>query len=165
MYTKSVLFIACTSLSASLFAANVTIPVNLTSANGVGKSIGTITATDTRYGLLLTPDLADLPAGLHGFHIHEIPSCDDGGMAAGGHLDPKETKKHHGPYVDTGHLGDSPALSVGEDGRATLPTLAPRLTVAKIKQHTIMIHAGGDTYSDNPAMGGGGARIACGVIK
>jgi superoxide dismutase, Cu-Zn family len=29
-----------------------------------------------------------------------------------------------------------------------------------------MIHSGGDNYSDAPApLGGGGARIACGVIK
>ncbi|SSP59941.1 Cu/Zn superoxide dismutase [Acinetobacter baumannii] len=29
-----------------------------------------------------------------------------------------------------------------------------------------MIHAGGDNYSDSPLpLGGGGARIACGVIK
>jgi Cu-Zn family superoxide dismutase len=28
-----------------------------------------------------------------------------------------------------------------------------------------MIHAGGDNYADQPApLGGGGARIACGVI-
>ena len=30
---------------------------------------------------------------------------------------------------------------------------------------SIMIHEGGDSYSDKPApLGGGGARIACGVI-
>jgi Cu-Zn family superoxide dismutase len=29
-----------------------------------------------------------------------------------------------------------------------------------------MIHAGGDNYSDEPAsLGGGSARIACGIIK
>jgi len=29
-----------------------------------------------------------------------------------------------------------------------------------------MVHVGGDNYSDNPeALGGGGARMACGVIK
>ena len=29
-----------------------------------------------------------------------------------------------------------------------------------------MIHAGGDNYSDQPQpLGGGGARIACGVIN
>jgi Cu-Zn family superoxide dismutase len=28
-----------------------------------------------------------------------------------------------------------------------------------------MIHAGGDNYSDEPApLGGGGARVACGVV-
>jgi superoxide dismutase, Cu-Zn family len=30
---------------------------------------------------------------------------------------------------------------------------------------SIMIHSGGDNYSDQPApLGGGGARIACGVV-
>jgi len=28
-----------------------------------------------------------------------------------------------------------------------------------------MIHAGGDNYTDEPALGGGGARVACGVIN
>jgi Cu-Zn family superoxide dismutase len=29
-----------------------------------------------------------------------------------------------------------------------------------------MIHAGGDNYSDEPEpLGGGGARIACGVVE
>jgi len=29
-----------------------------------------------------------------------------------------------------------------------------------------MIHAGGDNHSDHPtALGGGGARMACGVIR
>jgi Cu-Zn family superoxide dismutase len=29
-----------------------------------------------------------------------------------------------------------------------------------------MVHAGGDNYDDTPApLGGGGARIACGIVK
>ena len=28
-----------------------------------------------------------------------------------------------------------------------------------------MIHSGGDNYSDEPKLGGGGARVACGVIE
>jgi Cu-Zn family superoxide dismutase len=44
--------------------------------------------------------------------------------------------------------------------------VAPRLTVADIKGRAIMIHAHGDNYSDDPKpLGGGGARIACGVIN
>jgi Cu-Zn family superoxide dismutase len=95
-----------------------------------------------------------------------MPSCDDKGMAAGGHLDPQKTLEHNGPYVHHSHLGDLPLLIVGQDGNATTPTLAPRFTLALIKNHSLMIHAGGDNYSDKPEkLGGGGARIACGVIK
>jgi len=87
------------------------------------------------------------------------------GMAAGGHLDPAKTGKHLGPYGD-GHLGDLPPLVVDADGTAMLPVLAPRLKVKDLKGRSIMIHAGGDNYSDQPKpLGGGGARVACGVIK
>jgi Cu-Zn family superoxide dismutase len=44
--------------------------------------------------------------------------------------------------------------------------LAPKLKVADLKGKSLMIHAGGDNYSDTPeVLGGGGARIACGAIK
>jgi Cu-Zn family superoxide dismutase len=47
-----------------------------------------------------------------------------------------------------------------------MPLLAPRLKLADIKGRSLMIHAGGDNYSDTPApLGGGGARAACGVVK
>jgi hypothetical protein len=44
--------------------------------------------------------------------------------------------------------------------------VAPHLEVADAQGHAIVIHAGGDNFSDQPApLGGGGARIACGVVK
>ncbi|MFN2376967.1 MAG: superoxide dismutase [Cu-Zn] SodC, partial [Candidatus Binatia bacterium] len=130
-----------------------------------------ITATDTGYGLLLTPALEGLPPGLHGFHVHENPSCDPGekdgkktaALGAGGHYDPATTRRHEGPY-GTGHLGDLPAIYVGPDGKASYPVLAPRLKVVDLKGRSLMIHAGGDNHADHPApLGGGGPRIACGV--
>jgi superoxide dismutase, Cu-Zn family len=154
-------------------AGQVTITMNLVTVDGVGKEIGTIKATDTPYGLLLQPQLSDLPPGLHGFHLHENPNCAPAkkdekmtaAQAAGGHLDPAKTTKHEGPY-GAGHLGDIPPLFVGEDGKATLPVLAPRLKSEELKGRALMIHAGGDNYSDQPQpLGGGGARIACGVIQ
>ena len=58
-----------------------------------------------------------------------------------------------------------PVLFVDADGTASLPTLAPRLKVKDLHKHSVMIHAGGDNYADQPApLGGGGPRIACGVI-
>lgn len=154
-------------------AEDMTVQLNLLTDQGAGKSIGTVTVKDTQYGLLLIPQLTDLAPGLHGFHVHQNPDCAAGmkdnkpmaGMAAGGHYDPAGTGKHEGPYGQ-GHLGDLPALYVGADGKATLPVLAPRLKTADLKGRALMIHAGGDNYSDAPAaLGGGGARAACGVIK
>jgi len=146
--------------------SKLTIPIQLVSATGQGQSIGTITAEDSMCGVLLTPNLTGLPPGVHGFHIHVKPDCGDNGMAAGGHLDPAITNQHDGPYNKHGHLGDLPVLIVNQDGTATLPTLAPRFKLATIIGHAFMIHAGGDNYSDTPEkLGGGGARIACGVIK
>jgi hypothetical protein len=58
------------------------------------------------------------------------------------------------------------ANTVDASGEATKAVVVPHLTVADVKGCSIMIHAGGDNYSDQPApLGGGGARIACGVAK
>ncbi|MFZ0889439.1 MAG: superoxide dismutase family protein [Candidatus Binataceae bacterium] len=65
-----------------------------------------------------------------------------------------------------GHRGDLPVLVVDSRGDATEAVTAPNLTVEQIRVRSGMIHAGGDNYSDTPApLGGGGARIACGVIE
>ena len=48
--------------------------------------------------------------------------------------------------------------------RATIPVLAPRMKLKHLRKKAVMIHAGGDNYSDDPKpLGGGGARMACGV--
>ncbi len=168
------LFLLIAALSVCAAAqADTGITMNLVDENGVGKEIGQITISETQYGLVLSPALTDLTPGLHGFHMHENPSCEakekDGkkvpALAAGGHNDPAGVKKHGTPWGD-GHLGDLPALSVDATGNASQAVLAPRLKMADVKGRALMIHAGGDNYADQPApLGGGGARFACGVIK
>jgi Cu-Zn family superoxide dismutase len=154
--------------------ATATATINSISASGVGARLGTVTFTDSAGGLMITPKLSGLPAGEHGFHIHEHGDCGPGmsqgkpaaGFAAGSHYYPAHTKKHLGPLSSAGHLGDLPVLVVDSRGDATQAVTAPHLTVAQIRGRAIMIHAGGDNCSDTPGpLGGGGARIACGVIK
>ena len=160
-------------LAGSASAEQIVVQMNLISDQGVGASIGTVTLTDTPQGLKLAPALSGLMPGNHGFHIHENPECATGvkdgkptpGLAAGGHYDPASAGKHEGP-VGKGHLGDLPVLTVGADGKATETVVAPRLKTGDVKGRSLMIHAGGDNYADVPEkLGGGGGRIACGVIK
>lgn len=140
---------------------------NTDTEKNVPKEIGTITFKNSQQGsLLITPDLHGLPAGMHGMHLHALPSCDHDGKDAGGHYDPGHTEKHLGPYNSNGHLGDMPALYVDAKGMANHPVLSPRLTENDLYGHAVIIHAGDDNYSDFPKpLGGGGDRIACGVIK
>jgi Cu-Zn family superoxide dismutase len=149
------------------------IEMHALTAQGVGERIGSVRVADTPYGTLFTPDLHNLTPGLHGFHLHTEGNCGPGekdgkmvpGLAAGGHYDPAGTGTHKGPYGD-GHLGDLPALYVDENGRATHPVLAPRIKLSDLRGRSLMIHAGGDNYADHPKpLGGGGDRVACGVIS
>lgn len=135
------------------------------------KEAGEVVAVQTPYGVAFFPNLKGLKSGLHGFHIHENPNCGSNekglGMQAGGHWDPKKTNKHSFPWDNEGHKGDLPALFVEKDGSANTPVLAPKIkNINEIKNRALMIHFGGDNHSDHPApLGGGGARVACGVIQ
>ncbi len=165
--------IACAAISAtSAMAAEITVPMNLVDAKGVGAVIGEVRIVETGYGIALYPNLKGLSPGFHGFHVHEKPSCETAeqngaavpALAAGGHLDPAGTKKHAEPW-GSGHLGDLPPLFVMDDGYASNPVHSPRLKLADIKRRALVVHVGPDNFSDQPApLGGGGARLACGVI-
>lgn len=154
--------------------ADLSIPMSVVNAQGKGQDIGKVSVKETPYGLVFTPSLSGLAPGLHGFHVHQNPSCDPGrqdgkpvaALAAGGHYDPGKTGKHGEPWDDGSHLGDLPALYVDADGKAVYPVLAPKLKkLSEVQGRSLMIHQGGDNHSDHPMpLGGGGARSACGVI-
>jgi Cu-Zn family superoxide dismutase len=167
--------IACllAALASAGALADVTVNLNAVDANGIGAAAGTVTISESPYGLVFTPALHGLAPGLHGFHLHQNPSCAPGlnegkpapAFAAGGHYDPAGSGKHGTPWGD-GHLGDLPPLFVDAAGNAAQPVLAPRLKAADLKGRALMVHAGGDNHADHPApLGGGGARVVCGVIQ
>ena len=156
----------------ALAAKSSKVNVHLITADGVGKSVGTITIKEDKAGVILETKLTGLPPGEHGFHLHEKPSCDPAdkegkktaGEAAGPHYDPAMTKSHKGPEGG-GHKGDLPKLVVSDKGEAKDKLSVKGLTLADFSGKSLMIHAGGDNYADQPKpLGGGGARVACGVI-
>jgi Cu-Zn family superoxide dismutase len=166
--------LAIAALAAAPAWAQSRAEVNLVDIKGVGAPVGTVEFSPAPggKGVVITPHLKGLPPGVHGFHLHEFANCGakekDGKMSAaemaGDHYDPKKTKAHQGP-AGNGHLGDLPPLTVDAQGNANQAVTAPRLSMKDLGRRSIVIHEGGDNQSDQPKPnGGGGARIACGVI-
>ncbi|MGL5125049.1 MAG: superoxide dismutase [Cu-Zn] SodC, partial [Fusobacteriaceae bacterium] len=151
-----------------------TVTMHKVDENGINQQLGTVTITESEKGLVFKSQLSGLPEGNQGFHIHEKPNCgvmeqnekmNPAGMA-GGHYDPMNTNKHEGPEGN-GHLGDLPVLVTDKNGISESTVVATRIKkLSEIKNRSIMIHENGDNYSDIPALlGGGGKRIACGIIE
>ena len=161
------------AIAAPAAAETLTAPIYLATPTGPGASVGGITISQGPAGAIFTLDLKGLPPGPHGFHVHANPSCAPGEKdgkvvpagGAGAHLDPAMSAAHMGP-TGMGHLGDLPVITVAADGVARTVLTAPRIkSLDELRGHALMIHAGGDNYADTPApLGGGGARLACGVI-
>ena len=173
MKTKLLILAIAANVTSLAVAADIVIPMNLVNEKGIVSSVGQVTVTESNYGLVFTPALNGLTPGMHGFHVHQNPDCQakekDGKMvaalAAGGHYDPEKTNRHGTPWGD-GHLGDLPPLFVDASGNATQAVLAPRLKMADMKGRSLMVHVGGDNHADHPApLGGGGARMVCGVSQ
>lgn len=157
------------------YADDIVVDMKFATEQGPGESAGTVTITQTEFGAKFSPDIKGLEEpGVRGFHVHAVGSCDateaDGKVtpagAAGGHWDPEETGSHKGPWAD-GHKGDLPALYVDPEGSINYPVVAPGISdINELRGLALMIHVGGDNYSDDPLpLGGGGARNLCGVIK
>jgi len=160
------------ALASPAFAEQVVVKINAITAQGLGPEIGTVTLSDSPSGMKLAFQLRNMPPGDHGIHVHQNASCMPGekdgqmvaGLAAGDHYDPDNTGHHMGPN-GAGHMGDLEVISIDPSGIDTEITTAKRLHVSDIRGHAIVIHAGADNYSDMPKPnGGGGDRIACGII-
>jgi superoxide dismutase, Cu-Zn family len=164
---SSVALVAATGL---VMAQQLAVDINKVSDAGVGEKIGSVTISEGKNGTTFKVAVTSLPTGKHGFHLHDKGDCaaamKDGKMqaagAAGGHYDPDNTKTHKGPK-GAGHKGDLPVLTANAKGINQSVT-APKLKLADVQGRALVIHEGGDNYSDNPENGGGKGRIACGVI-
>ena len=152
------------------FAQQITVDVNRISDSGVGEKIGTVVVSEGKAGVSFKVAVTGLPKGQRGFHVHEKGDCGsamkDGkmtaGVAAGDHFDPEAKKSHKGPK-GPGHKGDLPLLNATDKGiNQTVP--APRLKLSDVQGRALVIHEGGDNYSDRPENGGGKGRVACGVV-
>ena len=161
-------------INENLNIGSVTVPIQTLTHIGAGEPVGQINIEDTDLGLMFMPQVSYKPlaGGLRGFHVHEYgelgPGMKDGklviGLAAGSHYDPRGTGTHQGPYGN-GHLGDLPPLYFDMDGDADIPVLAPRLTLQDVYGRALIIHSGGDNFTDDPPNGGGENRVLGAIIR
>jgi Cu-Zn family superoxide dismutase len=136
----------------------------LTGTTPGSKVAGTVSLMDTPGGLQVQAAFDQVPAGVHAFHIHEFGVCDDSGKAAGSHFNP--AGHPHGNMLKDGiaktHSGDFGNVTIGADGKGTLNTVVPQLTLATVAGRAFVLHEKVDDFSQ-PA-GNAGNRIGCGPI-
>lgn len=153
--------------------------VRLLDADGVSR--GTVTFFEMGGHLRVRVDASGLRPGFHGFHVHEVGSCEPAGDtafgAAGPHLGASgNAHRQHG--------GDLPPLLAGADGVASAFFDTDRILLADLIDQdgsAVIVHAEGDNLANIPeryasgegtgpdaltrATGDGGARVACGVVE
>jgi Cu-Zn family superoxide dismutase len=146
-------------------------PAKATLRNAAGADVGTATFTPTNGGVKVVVEVAGLPPGKHGIHIHAAGKCEPPEFkTAGGHFNP--FGKKHGLESPAGaHAGDLRNLVVGKDGKARGTFTAKGATLAEGEGSlfgpegtALVVHADPDDEKTDPT-GSSGGRIACGVIE
>jgi len=115
----------------------------------------------------VTVDLTGVPAGVHGFHVHDKGDCGDNGNAAGGHFNPN-AMQHAAPDAASHHAGDFGNVTAEANGEVHTRFTTRSITVApgatSVVGHAIILHANPDDLITQPS-GNAGPRIACGVAE
>ena len=163
---------------AALTVAAVVVPVvalaDMAAADMIdtdGAVIGKATFEQTPHGVLMNVEVAGLPPGAHGIHLHAVGACAPDFTAATGHINP-DGVPHGLRNPDGPDHGDLPNLFVHADGSARAEFFTVLVSVSGGKMpalldedgSAVIIHENPDDHLTQP-IGGAGGRISCGVIK
>lgn len=162
---------AVLALSGCAGAGGIADTETVTLRDNTGRTVGTALLAPATDGVQVVLNVARLPAGEHGVHVHQTGQCDPPDFAsAGPHFNPT-TRQHGFENPQGSHAGDLPNMVVDASGRGTLSAIARGVTLAgeganslhKPGGTALVVHAARDDYRTDPS-GNSGARIACGVI-
>lgn len=145
---------------------NATAQLEPTQGNNVR---GTVTFMPMGNGVHVIAELTGLPAGEHGFHVHETGDCSaPDASSAGGHFNP--TGAPHGAPTDAmgeRHVGDLGNIEADASGNARYERVDELLALSgtnSIVGKAVIVHANPDDFETQPT-GNAGDRLACGVIR
>ena len=131
-----------------------------------GKVRGTIHFRKRPSGVHVQGTITGLPAGAHGFHVHEYGECSPPDFSsAGEHFNP--TGAPHGSPKDARrHVGDLGNVEAGAGGTVAIDYTDPHLRFEgdrSILGRGVIVHEKADDFKTQPT-GDAGGRLACGVI-
>jgi len=171
MSHRNLFVLLCILLATSAFGQTAPKPAHAEIVNAQGQKIGTAIFSPADGGVKIDIDVAQLPPGTHGVHIHGVGKCEGPDFkSAGGHLNPNA--KEHGKDNPKGpHAGDLTNIEVDAGGHAKVSLSDPLVTLGGGPNSlfheggsALVIHEKVDDYKTDPS-GNSGARIACGVIQ
>ncbi|HET8656520.1 MAG TPA: superoxide dismutase family protein [Longimicrobiaceae bacterium] len=138
--------------------------------DAAGNDLGTLTLAQAGQAIQVSGTLHGLPPGTHAIHLHQTGQCQPPFKSAGGHWNPTNAK--HGTKNPQGpHMGDMPNIEVGADSTVNVQVSTPPGAMLRganglldADGAAVVVHAGADDYTTDPA-GAAGDRIACGVVQ
>ena len=136
-----------------------------------GSAVGKVTFEQTPHGVLMYVDVAGLPPGAHGIHLHAVGACTPDFKAATGHINPNGVPPGL-RHLDGPDHGDLPNLYAAADGSARAKFFTVLVSVpsgdmpALLDEDcsAVIIHENPNDHLTQPIDDAGG-RIACGVIE
>jgi superoxide dismutase, Cu-Zn family len=191
---KYILSVVISALCATAQASNQYNSAKATIYNKDGVALGKVEFTQHNDGVEIKVDVAKLPAGFHGFHIHAVGQCVVANTipatapfaSAMGHF----KRNPNAPSNHQNHSGDFPVLLVNQDSKVKTVFKTDRFKIKDLFDadgSAVIIHADADNYANIPAArytqtpiatppvtgadattlatGDSGARSACGVVK
>jgi Cu-Zn family superoxide dismutase len=161
-------------IAASLFAAAACTSTKLPMGMAMLHPAGSQTARGMVHfqdagdqGVEVKVDLTGVPAGVHGFHVHETGDCGNNGQNAGGHFNPMNMP-HGAPDAVSHHAGDFGNVTADDKGEVhtTFTTHSISLKDGQsnfVVGKAVVLHGNPDDLASQPA-GNAGPRISCGVV-